>query len=152
MTEQAARAQLLRHLTDTLRSLPPGSALARRHPDLPKAAFAAGTTSRYENDFADVEEVDGPASYSIAYWVVGAPLADSDRYFDLVLDAWRENNWLTQVSQDAPRAGYAETADGFTFALRQSIQGYLSLFSSTPRFWPGPDEGTPLPDHIDRPT
>ncbi|MFC5887437.1 hypothetical protein RMN57_22905 [Kitasatospora sp. CM 4170] len=152
MTESAARAQLLQHLTETLRNLPAGSALVRLHPDLPKAAFNAGATVRFEHDLADVDETIVPARFNIAYWVSGLSPADSDRNFDLLLEAWRDSGWRTNATRDAgPRAGYADTIDGFHLALQQSVQGYLSLHGSTPRFWPGPDEGSPLPDRIDHP-
>ncbi|MFE4973923.1 hypothetical protein ACFRAR_17670 [Kitasatospora sp. NPDC056651] len=57
---------------------------------------------------------------------------------------------LTDALRSLP-SGAAETPDGFAFALRQSVQGYLSLHGSTPRFRPGPEEDAPFPDRVDRP-
>ncbi|MFC5747945.1 hypothetical protein [Actinomadura rugatobispora] len=147
-TEAAARAQLLRHFVRTLRALPAGSALARRHPDLPKAGLHGGITSA-----VDADDPDHLAFFDIAYWVIGATPQNSDRYFELVLDAWREKGWPTRTDRDtSPRAGYTRTTDGFGISVRQSVDGYLSVSGTTPLFGADSDKGRPLPPRIDHPS
>ncbi|MFE3179228.1 hypothetical protein ACFXPA_23545 [Amycolatopsis sp. NPDC059090] len=147
MTTQAeARARLLGHFTETLRALPPGSALVRRHPDLPNAAFHRGVT--LSDDFG-LDETR--RFFDIAYWVLGATAATADQYLDLTMRSWRDRGWATEFLEDPPPAGYASTSDGYGFAIRCSIDGYLSMAGTTPVFAADSPEGDPLPDRIDQP-
>ncbi|MGV9663631.1 hypothetical protein ACWDUL_25825 [Nocardia niigatensis] len=147
-TQAAARAQLLRHLSETLRELPE-LALVLRHPDLPKAQFHAGVTLPWDDS-----DPDNPLIFlDIRYWVLGATPETSDQDFDLMLRGWQDRGWATSTEHDArPRIGYARTPDGYTFALTQSVNGYLSLAGSTPPFDPESKAGEPLPARIDHPS
>ncbi|MET9485809.1 hypothetical protein [Nocardia sp. NPDC006630] len=147
-TQGEIRAQLLRHFTETLRAVPAELALALRHPDLPAAAFHRGVRLPWdESDPDNLLEF-----FDIRYWVLGTTPDTSDRYFDLVLRAWREQGWAIRTDDDArPRTGYTQTHDGYGLTLTQSVNGYLSMAGSTPSFAPDSDEGSPLPARIDRP-
>ncbi|WP_433564585.1 hypothetical protein ACQP1O_04255 [Nocardia sp. CA-151230] len=147
-TQSAARAQLLRHFGETLRALPVELSLALRHPDLPKAVFHRGVTLPW-----DGSDPDNPLVFlDIRYWVLGTTPETSDRYLDLVLRAWSEQGWSTSSEPDEfPRVGYAHTPDGYSFALTQSVNGYLSLAGSTPPFDPDSEAGEPLPAVIEHP-
>ncbi|MFJ4658122.1 hypothetical protein ACIP5Y_43220 [Nocardia sp. NPDC088792] len=147
-TQAAARAQLQRHFAETLRALPAGLALVQWHPELPKAGLPRGVTLPWdESDPDDVLEF-----FDLGYWVLGTTPDTSDRYFDLILEVWRELGWPTRTDRDArPRTGYGSTPDGYGLTVTQSINGYLSLAGSTPPFPAGSDEGDPPPLRIDRP-
>ncbi|MFI6870195.1 hypothetical protein [Nocardia sp. NPDC050406] len=146
-TQAAAREQLLRHFTEILRALPSELALALRHPDLPKAAFHHGVNLPW-----DESDPDNPLEFlDIRYWVLGTTPDSSDRYFDLVLRAWREQGWETRSAGDArPRTGYARTSDGYGLTLTQSVNGYLSMSGTTPPFVPDPADTSSFPTEIDR--
>ncbi|MBO0881725.1 MAG: hypothetical protein J2P17_15565 [Mycobacterium sp.] len=148
-TQAAARAQLLRHFTETLRALPTESALALRHPDLPVAGFHSGVTLPFdENDPGGVLEF-----FDISYWVLGATPTTSDRYFDLLMHTWSDLGWATRTDRNTrPRTGYARTSDGYGLTITQSVNGYLSLSGATPPFASDSVEGTVLPSRIDHPT
>lgn len=147
-TQAAAREQLLRHFTETLRVLPPELALALRHPDLPKAAFHHGVNLPWDDSDPD----DLLEFFDIRYWVLGTTPDTSDRYFDLVMRAWSEQGWATRTDDDpGPRTGYARTSDGFGLTITQSVNGYLSIAGTTPPFASDSAEGAPLPATIDRP-
>ncbi|MFE2995155.1 hypothetical protein ACFXG4_09120 [Nocardia sp. NPDC059246] len=147
-TQSAARAQLLRHLGETLRALPAELSLTVRHPDLPKAVFHRGVTLTWDDS-----DPDNPLRFlDIRYWVLGTTPETSDRYFDLMLRAWSELGWPTSSEPDEfPRVGYARTPDGFGFALTQSVNGYLSLAGSTPPFESEAEAAEPLPAHLEHP-
>ncbi|MGW4117295.1 hypothetical protein [Nocardia sp. NPDC004711] len=148
-TQAAARAQLVRHFEATLRALPTEMALALRHPDLPKAVFHDGVALSWDGNDPD----DGPKFLDIRYWVLGTAPEASDRYFDLVLRAWSEQGWSTRIGREVmPRSGYANTPDGYGFALTQSVNGYLSLAGTTPPFDPESDAGDPMPARIEHPS
>ncbi|RKE23182.1 hypothetical protein [Streptomyces sp. TLI_171] len=107
---------------------------------------------RFDGDLLEggFEDADAPAELGVAYWVVGTSPADSDRDLDSVVAGWRAAGCqVRDVPEERPRAGYAETADGLRLAVRQSVQGNLSVFASTPRFRTGPGEGELLPERID---
>lgn len=148
-TQAAARAQLLRHLTETLRILPTESALALQHPDLPAAGLHRGVTLPFDdNDPDDILEF-----FDISYWVIGTTPDTSDRYFDLVIHAWCDHGWATRTDRNTrPRTGYARTSDGYGLTITQSVNGYLSMSGSTPPFASDSVEGNPLPSRIDRPS
>lgn len=147
-TQPEARAQLLRHFTETLRILPIEFALALRHPDLPKAWLHHGVTLPYQyNDLDVVSEF-----FDITYWVIGTTPDTADRYFDLVMRAWGDQGWETRIDRNSrPRVGHVRTSDGYGLAIRQTVNGYLSMSGSTPPFASGSVEGNPLPSRIDRP-
>ncbi|MEV6771257.1 hypothetical protein AB0N05_21820 [Nocardia sp. NPDC051030] len=147
-TQAAARAQLLRHFTETLRALPAELALTLRHPDLPAAALHRGVNLPW-----DESDPDNPLEFfDIRYWVLGTTPDTSDRYFDLVLSAWGAQGWSTRTDRDSrPRTAYARTSDGYGLTVTQSVNGYLSMAGSTPPFAPDSDEGGPLPTGIDHP-
>lgn len=147
-TQAAARAELLRHFTETLAALPTELALALRHPDLPKAVLHPGVTLPWnENDPDDILEF-----FDIAYWVLGTTPDTSDRYFDLVMRAWAERGWATRTEEDSPpRTGDAQTSDGYGLTITQSVDGYLSMSGSTPPFAFDSAEGSPLPTRIEHP-
>jgi hypothetical protein len=155
-TQVAARAQLLRHFTETLRILPTESALALRHPDLPKAVLHRGVTlpfNEYDLDDVKSDPDDILGFFDIAYWVIGATSATSDRYFDLVMRAWCDHGWTTRTDRNSrPLAGYARISDGYGLAIRQSVNGFLSMSGSTPPFASDSVEGSPLPPRIDHPS
>ncbi|MET8422589.1 hypothetical protein [Nocardia sp. NPDC004860] len=147
-TQSAARAQLLRHLGETLRALPAELSLTVRHPDLPKAVFHRGVTLPWDDG-----DPDSPLRFlDIRYWVLGTTPETSERYFESVLRAWTEQGWATSSDPNQlPRAAYARTPDGFGFALTQSVNGYLSLAGSTPPFEPESEAAEPLPTTIEHP-
>ncbi|MFD0351300.1 hypothetical protein ACFQ0M_45240 [Kitasatospora aburaviensis] len=72
VSRAAACAQLLRHFTETLRTWPAGTALALRHPDLPKAVLHGGVTMGLALDFDEEGPDDASAVFTIRYWVIGA--------------------------------------------------------------------------------
>ncbi|WP_395292485.1 hypothetical protein ACF9IK_01990 [Kitasatospora hibisci] len=140
VSRAAACAQLLRHLTETLRTWPSGTVLALRHPDLPKAVLHDGVTMGLAADFDEDGPEGASAVFTIRYWVIGATPENSDRYFDLLVAAWQAAGRPVQVEQAHPRAGCTKTADGYRFSVGLSLNGYLSLAGSTPPFWShGPD-------------
>ncbi|MGW4400451.1 hypothetical protein ACWEHA_34595 [Amycolatopsis nivea] len=146
-TQAAVRAQLLEHFTETLRALPSGSALVLRHPDLPKAVFHNGVTMS-----SDYGRDETWRFFDIAYWVLGATPETSDQYLELIMRSWRDRDWATTFHENPPvSAGYGRTSDGYGFAIRRSINGYLSLAGATPVFAADSPEGDPLPGRIDRP-
>ncbi|WP_380236757.1 hypothetical protein [Kitasatospora aburaviensis] len=134
VSRAAACAQLLRHFTETLRTWPAGTALALRHPDLPKAVLHGGVTMGLALDFDEEGPDDASAVFTIRYWVIGATPENSDRYFDLLVAAWQADGRPTRVEQAHPRAGYAETTDGYRLSASRSLNGYLSVAGSTPPF------------------
>lgn len=147
MTQAEVRARLLGHFAETLRALPSGSALVLLHPDLPKARFHRGVT--LSDDYGRDET---RRFFDIAYWVLGATAETSDQYLDLTMRSWRERGWATEFfAEPPPSAGYASTSDGYGFAIRRSLEGYLSIAGTTPVFAADSPEGDPLPDRIDRP-
>ncbi|WP_158684490.1 hypothetical protein [Amycolatopsis orientalis] len=147
MTTQAVvRARLLSHFTETLRALPSGSALVLRHPDLPNAVFHSGLT--LADDYGRDET---RRFFDIAYWVLGATAETSGQYLDLTMRSWRARGWATEFRANPPSAGYARTSDGYGFAIRCSINGYVSMAGTTPVFAADSPEGDPFPCRIDRP-
>lgn len=146
-TQAVARARLLGYFTETLRALPSGSALVLRHPDLPKAVFHHGVT--LSDDYGRDET---RRFFDIAYWVLGATAETSDQYLDLTMRSWRDQGWATEFRAKPPvSAGYARTSDGYGFAIRRSLNGYLSMAGTTPVFAADSPEGDPMPGRIDRP-
>lgn len=159
VTQAAARAQLLRHLTETLRSLPAELSLALWHPDLPKARLHDGVTlfgSPFDDDDDEAGSADGQgwdigrsAVFDIRYWMVGTTPDTSGTYLDLVMRAWGDRGWTTQASRDSmPLAGYAQSPDDYGFSVLQSINGYLSVSGTTPTFVFDANPGDPFPDRI----
>ncbi|MBF6327534.1 hypothetical protein [Nocardia transvalensis] len=145
-TQAAAREQLLRYYTETLRILPPELALTLRHPDLPNAVLHRGVTLPWnDSDPDNVLEF-----FTISYWVLGTTPDTCDRYFDLVIRAWEQQGWPTQTDEN-PRSADTRTPDGYGFTLIQSVNGYLSLSGATPSFEPDAEEATPYPTRIDHP-
>ncbi|WP_040790840.1 hypothetical protein [Nocardia paucivorans] len=146
-TQAAARAQLLRHFTETLRALPMESALALQHPDFPMAGFHHGVILPFDEDPDATLEF-----FDISYWVIGATPDTSDRYFDQVMHVWHAQGRTTRTDRNTrPRTGYTRTSDGYGLTITQSVNGYLSLSGSTPPFVHGSIEGDPLPARIDHP-
>ncbi|WP_459549890.1 hypothetical protein [Nocardia sp. X0981] len=147
-TRAAARAQLLRYFAETLRALPTGTSLALRHPDLPAAGFHHGVTLPHDDDPDSSAEF-----FDISYWMVGVGPAESDRYFDLVLRAWRALGAESATDRPTrPRNGYARTSDGYALTITQSVTGHLGLSCSTPPFESAPAEEEAFPDRIDHPS
>ncbi|MBB1154266.1 hypothetical protein [Amycolatopsis dendrobii] len=146
-TQAEVRVRLLGHFTETLRALPSGSALVLRHPDLPKAVFHNGVA--LSDDYGRDET---RRFFDIAYWVLGAAAETSEEYLDLTMRSWRDRGWATEFEADPSlSAGYARTADGYGFAIRRSLNGYLSMAGTTPVFPADSPEGDPLPGRIDWP-
>ncbi|MFF0628743.1 hypothetical protein [Streptomyces sp. NPDC004296] len=162
VTQGAARAQLLRHLTEMLRALPAELSLALWHPDLPKARMHDGVTlagSRFDDAESDVDadgdeggDVGRSAVFDIGYWVVGTTPDTSGRHLDMVLRVWNERGWTTRTFRDSPPLhGFARSPDGYGFGVRQSINGYLSMSGTTPAFMVAPNPEAPFPERIDHP-
>lgn len=146
-SQAAARTQLLRYFAGTLRALPPDSALALQHPDLPAASFHHGLALPYDNPDDHAEFFD------ISYWVIGATPENSNKYFDLVLHAWTVlDTEIRTDRQTRPRTGYARTSDGYGLTVTQSVTGHLSVSGSTPPFDPASPGGESLPLRIDHPS
>ncbi|MFF8918344.1 hypothetical protein ACF08M_34860 [Streptomyces sp. NPDC015032] len=156
VTQATARAQLLRHLTETLRALPAELSLALWHPDLPKARMHDGVTlfgSPFDDDDADGDEggdIGRSAVFDIRYWVVGTTPDTSGVYLDMVMRVWSDRGWTTRTSRDSPPLhGVAHSPDGCGFSIWQSINGYLSMSGTTATFIVDPNPKAPFPDRID---
>ncbi|WP_143203605.1 hypothetical protein [Streptomyces sp. CB01580] len=157
VTQAASRAELLRHLTETLRALPAELSLALWHPDLPKARMHDGVTpfgSPFDDD-ADADEggdVGRSAVFDIRYWVVGTTPESSGAYLDMVMRVWSDWGWTTRTSKVSPSLDkFAHSPDGYGFSVRQRINGYLSMSGTTPTFMVDPNPTDPFPARIDHP-
>lgn len=144
-TQAQARAQLLRHFTRTQSALPPELSLALRHPDLPRAVLHHGVV--LPEELNDPE--NGWATFDICYWLLGTTPDTCDRSFGLVTGVWRGWGWpTTEIPTPRARWAQAHTPDGYTLAVQQSLNGYLSMAGSTPLFRRDTAEGDPLPTAI----
>ncbi|WP_040720378.1 hypothetical protein [Nocardia veterana] len=143
-TEPARR--LFRYLERTLIALPIDVRLALSHPRIPGARFHGGVL---------LPCVDGRADtvfFDIAYWIIGVPADRLDWTFDLIVRGWSEAGWPVDVGRlSRPRAAFARTSDGFGLAVRQSVDGDLSLAGSTPPFFPGTGVEFAFPETIVHP-
>ncbi|MFJ1755036.1 hypothetical protein [Kitasatospora sp. NPDC088134] len=166
LTENEARGLLLRHLTETLRALPAGTALVHRHPGLPTAVFGNERVVPSDDVLYEPGERDDTAYLRAAYWVLGVEPFDSaeaaeaaagaagpDPLLEAVLAAWRRSGWRTRLADHHPRVASGEAPDGFGVSVRRSLQGHLSVFGSSPVFRARPADPPfePLPDRIDHP-
>lgn len=90
LTSDMAVHRVVGYLEDLVGALPEGTTLSRTHPDYPTAAFRRGSIGPcYDGNTVE----DGPADVGAIYWVVGMPAGADERYFGLVLEYWKSQEW-----------------------------------------------------------
>ncbi|WP_198658981.1 hypothetical protein [Nocardiopsis sp. FIRDI 009] len=131
MTQDEAYERAEEHIAGAVAVLPETVVLSSLGGDLSNPCF---------------DTVDGGASGIAAvgrtYWLRELPVEDNEANVDLLYEYWTANGYqVTDDGRPDDLAVFVEhEEDSFRMSVQSSVQGSLSISSSSPCVWP---EGTP---------
>ncbi|MGW4844258.1 hypothetical protein [Nocardia brasiliensis] len=157
LDESRAQARIQQYLTETLNALPPGVSLTKppSEVDGKKLEFDLANLPAVPCD-GNPDHTEGPKKAQVAYFLIGIPKGEVDRYLNDVIRIWSNRLWQTWPLIPDKQSN-AVTLDGYMLAAQISPAGNpdgadgLALAGTSPCFAnAATGTATPLPTAIEQ--